>query len=127
MPYLALIKPSLIQGSMSAITDHYMHEMIQKTKPYTLVILHKTAKLNDVGAKEIVWEHGRRNFELRSDGKLNIVCPVRDDSDISGVGVFSTNLEDTRKIMDEDPAVKAGILLYEMHPTSSFPGDSLPM
>src|SRR5712692_735404 len=102
-----------------------MHEMIQKTKLYTLVILHKTAKVKEVGADKIIWEHGRRNFERRRNGILRIVCPVRDESDIGGVGVFSTNLEATRKIMDEDPAVKTGILLYETHATNSFAGDSL--
>jgi hypothetical protein len=28
--------------------------------------------------------------------------------------------------MDEDPAVKAGLLTYEVHPVRGFPGDSLP-
>jgi hypothetical protein len=28
--------------------------------------------------------------------------------------------------MDEDPAVAAGILSYEIYTTRSFPGDSLP-
>jgi hypothetical protein len=28
--------------------------------------------------------------------------------------------------MDEDPAVKAGVFVYEVHPCRSFPGDSLP-
>jgi len=110
---------------MSQVTDDYMREMLQRTKPYTLVILHKTPKLNELHADKIVWEHGRRNFELRRDGILCVVCPVRDETDISGVRVFSTNVEETRKIMDEDPGVKAGIFVYETHPTRSFPGDAL--
>ena len=28
--------------------------------------------------------------------------------------------------MDEDPGVKARIFFYDIHPTVSFPGDSLP-
>lgn len=28
--------------------------------------------------------------------------------------------------MDDDPAVKAGIFIYETHPCFSFPGDKLP-
>jgi len=54
-------------------------------------------------ADKIVWEHGRRNFELRRDGILSIVCPVRDESDVSGIGIFSTSPEETRRIMDRDP------------------------
>ena len=28
--------------------------------------------------------------------------------------------------MDEDPAIEAGIFIYEIHPCMGFPGDSLP-
>jgi hypothetical protein len=111
---------------MSQITDAYMREMLQTTKPYTGVILHKTPKINESGTDKIVWEHGRRNFELRRDGKLLVVCPVRDESDITGIGIFSTTIEETRRIMDGDPGVKAGIFTYEVHATRSFPGDRLP-
>jgi len=34
--------------------------------------------------------------------------------------------EEVVRIMDEDPAVKAGIFTYEVHPIRGFPGDSLP-
>ncbi len=110
---------------MVQITDEFMRDMLQKTRPYTGIILRKTPKRNEPGADKIVWEHGRRNLELRRDGKLCIVCPVRDDSDISGIGIFSTDVEETRRIMDGDPGVKAGIFVYEVHPTRSFPGDGL--
>jgi hypothetical protein len=111
---------------MAGISDEYMSEMMQKTKPYTLVILHKTSKMQEAGMDKVVWEHGRRNFELRENGQLVIVCPVRDNSDVAGVGIFSTNETETRIIMDNDPGVLAGIFTYEMHASRSFPGDSLP-
>lgn len=110
---------------MMEITDEYMKEMAQKTKPYTVMILHKTKRANDPGAERIIWEHGRRNHKLRREGILLIVCPVRDESDISGIGVFSTSVEETKKICDEDPGVKAGIFTYEIHASRSFPGDCL--
>jgi len=111
---------------MPPITDEYMMEMMQKTKPYTVVILHKTLKMQEPGADKIVWEHGRRNFQLRENGQLVIVCPVRDDSDVAGIGVFSTNETKTRTIMDDDPGVQLGIFTYEIHASRSFPGDRLP-
>ena len=49
-----------------------------------------------------------------------------DGTDVKGVGIFSTGEEETRKIMEDDPAVKAGIFTYEIHPYRSFPGDMLP-
>ena len=111
---------------MADITDEFMMEMMQKTKPYTIVILHKTLKIQEAGAEKIVWEHGRQNFQLRENGQLVIVCPVRDESDVAGVGVFSTNETETRTIMENDPGVQAGIFTYEIHASRSFPGDSLP-
>ena len=55
-----------------------------------------------------------------------MVCPIRDGSELSGVGIFNASLEETRKIMEEDPGVKAGIFLYEAHTCRSFPGSRLP-
>lgn len=82
--------------------------------------------LNKPGTEEIIWEHRRRNFSIREEGKLSIVCPIIDGTDVKGVGIFSTGEEETRKIMEDDPAVKAGIFTYEIHPYRSFPGDMLP-
>ena len=111
---------------MQRITDEYMQEMLKTTKPYTMVILHRTPKRDEPGADEIVWEHGRRNFELRREGVLCIVGQVvRDDSDVAGFCVFSIDTEKTREVMEGDPAVRAGIFVYETHLIQSFPGDAL--
>ncbi len=107
------------------ITDDYMTEMMGRTKSYTGVILRGTPKLAEPGAQAIVWEHARRNFQLRADGVLRIVCPVRDGSDVSGIGIFDASEDETRRIMDDDPGVLAGIFTYEVHATRSFPGDTL--
>ncbi len=111
---------------MPTITDDHMREMMTTTKPYTVVILKTGPKWDPNGSRDIVWEHGRRNFELREQGLLSIVCPIRDDSGTTGVGVFNATIEETKKIMDDDPGVKAGIFVYEVHASRSFPGDSLP-
>ncbi|HUK80405.1 MAG TPA: hypothetical protein VLU91_07060 [Nitrososphaerales archaeon] len=108
------------------IGDDYMRRMLGTTRQYTIVILHRTSKRGESFADKVVWEHGRRNFELRRDGLLCIVCPViGDKSDVTGLCIFSTGMEETRKIMDEDPAVKAGIFTYEAHSVDGFPGDAL--
>jgi YCII-related domain len=110
---------------LGEITDEYMRENLGKTRPYTLVIIHKTAKLKEQGMDKVVWEHGRRNFQLRKDGKLNLVGPIRDESDVCGFYIFPVGLDEVRKIMDGDPGVQAGIFTYEIHPAVSFPGDAL--
>lgn len=107
-------------------TDDQMRAMLKTLKPYTLVVLHSTARERDAAVEKIIWEHGRRNFELRAQGSLVIVCPVRDGSDVAGIGIFTTNSEETKAIMDGDPGVQGGIFTYEIHPTSSFPGSTLP-
>jgi hypothetical protein len=100
--------------------------MLKTAKPYTLVVLHSTARQRDADVEKIIWEHGRRNFELRAEGSLAIVCPVRDGTDVAGICIFTANSEETKAIMDGDPAVQAGILRYEIHPTRGFPGSTLP-
>jgi len=108
-----------------AITDDFMQEMLSKRRPYTVVILLRTSKRDAPGADKIVWKHGRRNFELRRDGKVSIICPINTTEAVSGLCIFSTDLAETRRIMDDDPAVKAGVFTYEVYSTRSFPGDSL--
>ncbi len=111
---------------MTNITDEFMMSMLPKAKEFSVVILKAGPKKNEPGADKIIWEHGRRNFSLRADGLLNIVCPVRDGSDLCGIGIFSSSVEETKKIMDADPGVQAEIFIYELHSCRSFPGDSLP-
>ena len=112
---------------MTTITDEFLQQMLSRTKNYWVMILKAGPNKNQDGAEKIIWEHGRRNFELRADGVLSIVCPVADGRDVSGVGIFYAPVEEVKKIMDEDPGVKAGVFIYEIHAYRNFPGDSLPM
>ena len=109
----------------TTITNEFMQRMLATTKDYCVMILRQGPKSRQPGADKIVWEHGRRNFQLRAEGVLSIVCPVVDDRDIKGVGVFNASVDETRRIMDEDPGVQAGIFVYETHLCRGFPGDSL--
>jgi hypothetical protein len=111
---------------MAEITDEFMMAMLPKAKAYTVVLLKAGPNRTMDGADKIVWEHGRRNFSLRADGVLAIVCPVPDDSDLAGIGIFDATMEETQSIMDGDPGVLAGVFVYELHPCRSFPGDALP-
>ncbi|HUN66332.1 MAG TPA: hypothetical protein VMW43_09540 [Bacteroidota bacterium] len=111
---------------MVPITDDFMRQMLATTRNYTIVLLKSTPKRKEPGADNIVWEHGRRNFVLRAEGLLAIVCPITDTSGISGLGIFNADPAKTEEIMEGDPAVRAGIFTYEIHPCRSFPGDALP-
>jgi hypothetical protein len=111
---------------MTTITDEFMKQMLPLAKTYCIVILKAAPKKNEPGSEKIIWEHVRRNFSLRADGLLSIVCPIADGSDVCGVGIFNAGVEEVKKIMDEDPGVKAGVFTYETHACRGFPGDSLP-
>lgn len=111
---------------MPEITDEFMVGMLAKSRSYSAVLLKATAKRTEEGADAIVWEHGRRNFALRAHGVLAIVCPVNDDSEWAGIGIFDASAEETVRLMEEDPGVRAGVFSYEVHPVRSFPGDRLP-
>ncbi len=110
---------------METITDELKRQMISNTRNYCLVILKAGPNKHVDGVEKTIWEHGRRNFALRADGVLSIVCPISDDSDVAGVGIFNAGIEEAKKIMDEDPGVKAGVFIYEIHACRSFPGDCL--
>jgi hypothetical protein len=113
-------------SATSEITDEYMAEMLGKTKTYTVMLLLKTEKAKEPDAPQIIWEHGRRNFQLRAEGKLPIVCPTADESNWAGIGIFDATPEEVEQIMIDDPGVKADLFTYELHPVRGFPASSLP-
>jgi hypothetical protein len=112
--------------ALPEITDDVMRERIAQTRGYTLILLRQGPRYADEGSGAIIWEHGRRNFALRDQGVLPIVCPVTDDSPWCGMGIFTGSVEETVEIMDGDPGVRAGILTYEAHSIRGFPGSTLP-
>jgi hypothetical protein len=121
---LESVEPRHEGTAMKEITDEAMREMLGKAKSYTVLILKPGPRRGDPQANPIIREHARRNFQLRAEGLLSIVCPVG-DSDLAGVGIFDAGLEEVDRLMKEDPAVQAGVLVYELHGCRSFPGDAL--
>jgi hypothetical protein len=111
---------------MATITDDDMRKLLPTSKEYTLMILTAGPNRFKPGVEKIIWEHARRNFEYRAAGVLAVVCPVTDDGSVRGIGIYAASLEETKQIMDADPAVIAGALVYDIHPCRGFPGDRLP-
>lgn len=96
---------------MTTITDEFMRHMISNTKNYSIAILKAGPNRNLPGVEKIIWEHGRRNFELREDGLLSIICPISDDSDVRGVGIFNAGIDEVKSLMDKDPGVREGVFV----------------
>jgi hypothetical protein len=112
--------------ALPEISDEQMREGLATSRGYAVVLLHRGPAYDSADSPGLIWEHGRRNFALRAAGVLSIVCPVPDDSELCGVGLFATSIEETERVMAEDPAVRAGVFTVEVHPCRSFPGDALP-
>jgi hypothetical protein len=111
---------------MKEVTDEWMMQMISQAQLYSIVLLKSGPNYGKPDNQPIIWEHARRNFALREEGLLSIVCPVSDETDLKGLGIFNATAEQTREIMEGDPGVMAGVFIYEVHTARSFPGDSLP-
>jgi len=118
-------------SSLPEVTEQDLYASLTKTMPFTVIILKAGPRYSppgpdrdpDVGA--VITRHGRRNASLRLAGLLRVVCPVADGSDVAGIGVFDATPEEVDLIYSRDPAVMAGVLTYEIHPTRTFPDSSL--
>ena len=115
-----------MSDELPQITDEEMRAGLAGTREYTVVFLRGTGIERTPEVEATIWEHGRRNFGLRADGLLSVVCPVLDDSEVCGIGIFAVDLEAANDLMAEDPGVQAGVFTFKAHPVRSFPGDALP-
>jgi uncharacterized protein len=67
--------------------------------------------------EEIQHAHLKNIMRLADEGKLIIAGPFLDDKDIRGIFIFNVNdIEEANKLVETDPAVKAGVLSVELHP-----------
>jgi hypothetical protein len=74
---------------------------------------------------DLIWEHGRHNYALYLAGLKRIICPIGDGSGTTGVSIFDADPDEVNRIMRQDPAVKADLFTYEIHPTQTFPESTL--
>jgi hypothetical protein len=118
--------PYTSDDDLPSISDEAMRQGLASTRPYTVLILKAGPNIAMPDVQKVIWEHGRRNFALRAAGLLPIVCPIGDGSGVTGIGIFSGDVEEVRRIYENDPGVKAGVFTFEVHPSRSFPGDCLP-
>ncbi len=119
-------------SQLSELSDEEFLAELANVRPYTACLLKKGPNFeppgpdHTTGVTKIIWPHGKRNTALHRAGLLPIVCPVSDDSELAGLGIFSATADEVNEIMSEDPAIKAHVLTYELHATRSFAGSTLP-
>ncbi|MBI5170442.1 MAG: hypothetical protein HZA61_13215 [Candidatus Eisenbacteria bacterium] len=86
---------------------------------YSFVLLHRgprwTANVAS-GVKKVLRRHAKHLDDLRRDGKLVAAGPIEGIGALRGVLVFDADTLTTRRLVSEDPAVKAGRFIPEIHP-----------
>ena len=61
--------------------------------------------------------HFANVISLLDSGKAIVAGPFQDESDLAGIYILrSASTEEAKTWVDADPAVKAGLLVFEMHP-----------
>lgn len=111
------------------ITSEFVQNKIKQGKKYCLRLYKAGPDRNQPAdvAEKIQTEHLMYLMHLRSEGKLIINGPVIDDPELKGIGIFNTtDIEEVKRLSDEDPAVRAGRLVYEIYYWFGLPGDYLP-
>jgi hypothetical protein len=122
----------MIDASLPVVTDEMLGDAIAASTPFTAVILRAGPRFAMPGpdrsdeVSAIIWAHGKRNFALYLAGLLPVVCPIADGSGVAGVGIFAAGETAVAEILDADPAIRAGVLTYELHPTRTFTITSAP-
>lgn len=111
---------------MSTVTDEQVRQLAATAVPYSLVQLWWSDDRSQDGADTIEAAHQRRMVSLRADGVIAVLCPVASDV-LAGVAILDAPLEQARKLMADDPCVRAGMMRVDVHPCHGFPGDSLPV
>lgn len=97
----------------------------EELKAYYLVILKKGPHRDQdsVTAEQIQKGHMDNITKMAEAGKLNVAGPFLDEGDLRGIFIFNLSSEqEVRALVDNDPAVKAGRLIYEIHPWMTAKG-----
>lgn len=86
---------------------------------YTLCLLRRprdAPQLREEWRDELQSQHLAYRASLRDRGVLVANGPFREQTDVSlrGMSIFTTGLEETARLNDDDPMVKAGWLGYDL-------------
>lgn len=109
----------LFSGLTENICAQNSKNAADNLKPYFLVLLKRGPNRNQdsVTAANIQKAHLENINRMAAAGKLNVAGPFLDEGELRGIFIFDSGNEDeVKKLVENDPAVKAGRLTYEIHP-----------
>jgi uncharacterized protein len=106
----------LLAMPFAAAQQSDQHKLVQ----FHMTLLKKTPKWNQTPDQErgpILKQHLNNILALMEANKLVIAGPLADDGDVAGIMTLRTaSPEEANSLVSSDPAVKAGLLTYEIHP-----------
>lgn len=112
------------------VTWDQIQEKISIGRQYTIVFLKAgpvRQQLPEEELEKLQIAHLKYLFSLKEQGKLPLFGPFTQSGDLRGICIFNlTDKTAIQALMDKDPHVKSGRLIYEMHPWFGLPGDQLP-
>jgi uncharacterized protein len=129
MKYLIFLFILFTLSSGTGLSQEKTPEPEFKLKQYFLVLLKRgpNKDLDSLQRIEVQKGHMAHINKMADEKKLVIAGPMGDDTDLRGIFIFDVpTMEDAVALTEQDPAVKAGRLIMEIHPWYASPGTCLP-
>lgn len=108
------------------VTQEEVMRNLSSAKMYVFALLldgEKTPKTDaeEKRVEQLQMEHLKYLFQLKKLGKLPLFGPLTDGGKIHGILIFATeNLDEAKKLLEQDPFVQSGYLSFELHPYYAF-------
>ena len=118
----------LYSGNVFSQQETPVEGSAPKMKEYFFVMLKRGPnRTNDtVTANKLQKGHMENIQKMASSGHLAIAGPFGDDGNWRGIFIFKTKtIKETKRLVEEDPMIKAGWLTYEIHPWWTMKGAKL--
>jgi hypothetical protein len=108
------------------VDDAYVAGELARARTYTVVYLKAGPRYEDHPERDaLTYEHVKRNFDLKLSGQIAVVGPMRTEGDVRGMYIFNCGMEEATQLIATDPAVAAGIFVFDVQELMAFPGDVL--
>jgi uncharacterized protein len=106
---LFAISAALLSGEPKYEMGHYVMGLLRRGP---------NAGTGDQAERERIQEGHMANIrKMAATGKLIVAGPFEDNGDLRGIFIFQgVTVEEAKAMTDDDPAIKAGRLVVELHP-----------
>jgi uncharacterized protein YciI len=93
---------------------------------YTLVLMKRGDGWNPNAPEfmDVMKQHHALVKQMTEQGKLAVAAPfsLDDPGELRGVSIFRVGVEETARLLQDDPAVRAGLVKTEIHPWGTGKG-----